>query len=163
MREDEYHTVFAVQAMADGMRARLENVTVTVWDDMGEFFDGPARDFRGWQGERIRSSNHLAVTAAFGSGGHVYLRWTLRSGCFPGDWTCTMTNVIEAGEKVTALAANLREFLHQGQAARIAWCRRCRARFPRRLAARARRCRCSRVSRDRSSSCPCTRPWSACW
>ncbi|EFE64757.1 conserved hypothetical protein [Streptomyces viridosporus ATCC 14672] len=49
-RADEYETVFAVEAVADGVRARLENVTVTVWDDMSEFFDGLACDFRGWEG-----------------------------------------------------------------------------------------------------------------
>ncbi len=81
-RADEYETVFAVEAVADGVRARLENVTVTVWDDMSEFFDGLARDFRGWEGERVWINNHLVVTATFGSGGHVYLDWTLRSGFF---------------------------------------------------------------------------------
>jgi hypothetical protein len=30
--------------------------------------------------------------------GHVYLCWTLRSGFFAGDWKCTVTTVIEAGE-----------------------------------------------------------------
>lgn len=113
-RTDEYETVFAVEAVADGVRARLENVTVTVWDDMGEFFDGLARDFRGWEGERVWVDNHLVVTAAFGSGGHVRLSWTLRSGLFPEDWECTVTTVIEAGEGMSAVAADLREFLRQG-------------------------------------------------
>ncbi|MDI9889240.1 DUF6228 family protein [Streptomyces sp. HNM0645] len=113
-RADEYETVFAVEAVADGVRARLENVTVTVWDDMSEFFDGLARDFRGWEEERVWSNNHLVVTATFGSGGHVYVDWTLRSGFFPGDWKCTVTTVIEAGEGMTAVAADLREFLGQG-------------------------------------------------
>ncbi|MEV5731262.1 DUF6228 family protein [Streptomyces pharetrae] len=67
-RADEYETVFAVEAVADGVRARLENVTVTVWDDMREFFDGLARDFRGWEGERVWINNHLVLTATFGSG-----------------------------------------------------------------------------------------------
>jgi hypothetical protein len=113
-RADEYETVFAVEAVADGVRARLENVTVTVWDDMSEFFAGLARDFRGWEGERVWTSNHLVLTATFGSGGHVHLDWTLRSGFFPGDWKCTVTTVIEAGEGMTAVAADLREFLGQG-------------------------------------------------
>ncbi|MGV9288246.1 DUF6228 family protein [Streptomyces sp. NPDC003719] len=30
-------------------------------------------DFRGWEGERVWSNNHLVVTAVFGSGGHVSL------------------------------------------------------------------------------------------
>ncbi|WP_035804309.1 DUF6228 family protein [Kitasatospora mediocidica] len=104
---------FAVEAIDDGVRARVETVTVTVWDGMSEFFDGLARDFRGWEGERTWVNNHLAVTATFGSGGHVYLGWTLRSGFFPGDWHCTVTTVIEAGEGMTAVAADLREFLRE--------------------------------------------------
>jgi hypothetical protein len=45
-RADEYESAFTVEAVADGMRAQLETVTVTVWDDMSAFFDGLARDFR---------------------------------------------------------------------------------------------------------------------
>ncbi|MFB6958003.1 DUF6228 family protein [Streptomyces sp. NPDC056309] len=47
-----------------GVRTRLETVTVTVWGNLGEFFDGLARDFRGWEGERVWANNHLVVTAA---------------------------------------------------------------------------------------------------
>ncbi|MFE5325373.1 DUF6228 family protein [Embleya sp. NPDC056575] len=109
----EYEVAFAVEAVDDGVRARLGTVTVTVWDDMGKFFDGLARDFRGWEGERVWVNNNLIVKAVFGSGGHVYLGWTLSSGFFPGDWSCTVTTVIEAGEGMTALAADLREFLRE--------------------------------------------------
>ncbi|WP_327075280.1 DUF6228 family protein [Kitasatospora purpeofusca] len=62
----EYEVAFGVEAVDDGVRARLEDVTVTVWDDMGGFFDGLARDFRGWEGERVWVNNHLVVTAGFG-------------------------------------------------------------------------------------------------
>nr|WP_202436923.1 DUF6228 family protein [Streptomyces sp. SID5910] len=113
-RADEYESAFAVEAVADGVRARLETVTVTAWDDMCAFFDALARDFRGWEGERVWSTNHLTVTAVFGSGGHVDLGWALRPGPFSGDWTCTVTTVIEAGEGMTAVAEDLRAFLHQG-------------------------------------------------
>ncbi|MFB7115870.1 DUF6228 family protein [Streptomyces sp. NPDC056190] len=34
--------------------------------------NGLARDFRGWEGERVRANNHLVVTASFRSGGHVH-------------------------------------------------------------------------------------------
>ncbi|MFF3957183.1 DUF6228 family protein [Streptomyces sp. NPDC001890] len=112
-RADEYEFAFAVEAIDDGVRARIESVTVTVWDNMSEFFDGLARDFRGWEGERVWGNNNLVVTATFGSGGHVYLGWTLRSGFFPGDWNCTVTTVIEAGEEMTAVAAELRAFLRE--------------------------------------------------
>ncbi|MCG8969076.1 DUF6228 family protein [Streptomyces sp. CL12-4] len=113
-RADEYESAFAVEAVADGLRARLETVTVTVWDDMSAFFDGLARDFRGWEGKRVWSTNHLVVTAVFGSGGRVSLGWTLRPDPFSEDWTCTVTTMIEAGERMTAVAEDLRTFLHQG-------------------------------------------------
>ncbi|MBD0694102.1 DUF6228 family protein [Streptomyces sp. CBMA123] len=112
-RAGEYEASFAVEAVADGVRARLESVAVTVWDRLDEFFDNLARDFRGWEGERVWVNNHLVVTATFGSGGHVYLSWTLRSGFFPEDWKCTVTNVVESGEGMTTLAADVREFLGQ--------------------------------------------------
>ncbi|MFJ3214013.1 DUF6228 family protein [Streptomyces flaveolus] len=98
-RADEYESAFAVEAVADGMRARLENVTVTVWDDMSAFFDGLARDFRGWEGERVWNTTHLVVTATFGSGGRVSLGWTLRPDPFSGDWTSTVTTMTRPGKE----------------------------------------------------------------
>ncbi|MFF0001397.1 DUF6228 family protein [Streptomyces avermitilis] len=99
-RADEYEVALAVEAVADGVRARFETVTATVWDDMGEFFDGLARDFRGWEGERVWANNHLVVTATFSPGGHVFLSWSLRSG-FPagldlrprGGTACTLRGI----------------------------------------------------------------------
>ncbi|WP_277751109.1 DUF6228 family protein [Streptomyces hoynatensis] len=58
-RVDEYETAFAVEAVAEGVRARLDTVTITSWDDMDAFFDGLARDFRGWAGERVWNGNNL--------------------------------------------------------------------------------------------------------
>lgn len=110
-RADEYEAAFTVEAVDAGVRARIERVTVTVWDAMDDFFDGLARDFRGWRGERVWITNQLVVAAVFGSGGHVLLSWTLRSGFAPEDWTCTVTTVVEAGEGMTAVAAGVREFL----------------------------------------------------
>lgn len=74
-----------MEAVDDGVSARLETVTLTVWPGTSELFDGLARDFRGWEGERVWGNNHLVVTATFGSGRHMYLGWTLRSGLVPGD------------------------------------------------------------------------------
>ncbi|WP_406134974.1 DUF6228 family protein [Streptomyces sp. NBC_01089] len=34
-------------------------------------------------------------------------------GLFPGDWTCTAMTVIEAGEGMTAVAADLQAFLRE--------------------------------------------------
>jgi hypothetical protein len=116
-RTDESEVVFAVEAVDDGLCARIEAVTVSAWDAAGyltEFLDGLARDFRGWEGERSWAGNELVVAVTFGSGGHVHLSWTLRAGVFSGGWECTVTTVIEAGEEPTSLVADVREFFRQG-------------------------------------------------
>ncbi|MEU5076073.1 DUF6228 family protein [Streptomyces asoensis] len=61
-RADEYETIFAAEAVADGMRARIENVTVTVWDDMSEFFNGLARDSVAGRGSG--SGSTISVTGS---------------------------------------------------------------------------------------------------
>ncbi|MET8629912.1 DUF6228 family protein [Kitasatospora sp. NPDC004669] len=117
-RVDEYEVVFAVEAVADGLRACIGSVTVSVWDGAGnlsDFLSGLARDFRGWEGERIWLNNRLVLTATFGAGGHVHLGWTLRFNVFTEDsWECTLTTTLEAGEQMSALAAEAQAFLHQG-------------------------------------------------
>lgn len=116
-RTDEFEVVFAVEAVDDGLRARVESVTVSAWDGAGyltEFLDGLARDFRGWEGERSWANNELVVAATFGSGGHVCLSWTLRADVFSNGWECTVTTTIEAGEELTTVAADVREFFCQG-------------------------------------------------
>lgn len=116
-RVDEHEVVFAVEAVADGLRARIDSVTVSVWNGAGDLIDflaELARDFRGWEGERVWLNNRLVLTAMFGAGGHVHLRWTLRLNPFTEDtWECSLTTTLEAGEQMTALANDARSFLHQ--------------------------------------------------
>ncbi|MFD8010740.1 DUF6228 family protein [Streptomyces sp. NPDC058955] len=117
-RVDEDEIAFAVEVMADGLCARLDSVSVSVWDragDLTEFLDGLARDFRGWEGERSWVTNRLVLTALFRSGGHVQLSWGLRSGIFAEDaWECSVTTTLEAGEQMSRVASDVRSFLHQG-------------------------------------------------
>jgi len=113
-RSDGYELAFSVEVMDGGLHALLDSVFVTVWDSMGEFFDGLARDFRGWEGTRVWTNNHLVVTATFGSGGYVCLGWTLRSDVFGNGWEATVSTVVEGGEEMTAVAADMRDFLGQG-------------------------------------------------
>jgi hypothetical protein len=116
-RTDENEVVFAGEAVTGDLRACIDTVTVSVWDgvgDLSDFLAGMARDFRGWEGERVWLNNHLILAATFGSGGHVHLTWTLRSGNFPEDWRCSLTTTLEAGEEMAVLAADARGFLHQG-------------------------------------------------
>ncbi|MFC9291002.1 DUF6228 family protein [Streptomyces sp. NPDC057052] len=70
-RADEHEFAFAVEGPSAAVRARLETVAVTAWNNMSEFFDGLARDFRGGGGERVWGSNHLtAVGQESGPAGH---------------------------------------------------------------------------------------------
>ncbi|MEU3607967.1 DUF6228 family protein [Streptomyces sp. NPDC035033] len=117
-RLDEHEAAFAMEAVADGLHARLDSVSVSVWDsagDLTEFLDALADDFRGWEGKRTWVTNQLALTATFHAGGHVQLRWDLRPGVFAEDsWTCSVTTTLEAGEQMSRLSSDLRSFLHQG-------------------------------------------------
>lgn len=52
------------------------------------------------------------MSAVFRSGGHVGLTWTVRP--WPraaGGWSASATTWLEAGEQMTALAADIRRFL----------------------------------------------------
>ncbi|MFE7096723.1 DUF6228 family protein [Streptomyces erythrochromogenes] len=117
-RVDDHEITFAVEVAADGLRARLDSVSASVWDragDLTEFLDGLARDFRGWEGDRAWVTNQLVLTAVFHSGGHVQLSWGLRPGMLAEDsWECSVTTTLEAGEQMSRVAADVRSFLHQG-------------------------------------------------
>ncbi|MGW2275294.1 DUF6228 family protein [Streptomyces yangpuensis] len=117
-RVDEHEITLAVEVVADGLRARLDSVSVSVWDragDLTEFLEGLAADFRGWEGERSWVTDRLVLTATFHSGGHVQLSWGLRFGIFAEDsWECSVTTTLEAGEHMSRVASDVRSFLHQG-------------------------------------------------
>ncbi|MFH7594315.1 DUF6228 family protein [Streptomyces racemochromogenes] len=117
-RLDEHEVAIAVEAVADGLRARLDAESISVWDragDLTDFLEGLAYDFRGWEGERTWVTNRLVLTATFQAGGHVQLRWALRAGVFAEDaWECSVTTTLEAGEQMSRLSSELRRFLHQG-------------------------------------------------
>ena len=115
--QDSIH--YAVEASAPGLSARVDEAVSAVWEpapDLPAFLNGLAEDFRGWSGERSWQSleRDLAITAVFRSGGHVGLAWTLRP--WPakhGGWSTTVTTWQEAGEQMTALAADVHAFLHE--------------------------------------------------
>jgi hypothetical protein len=113
----EYETTFAVDLHADGLDARIGEVSVTPWDSGGltGFMDGLAADFRGWAGTRSWAVNHLKLTAAFHSGGHVELCWTIMPWITRPDWEASLTTWIEGGQQMTELAAAISAFLTQAQ------------------------------------------------
>ncbi|MEI5008136.1 DUF6228 family protein [Streptomyces sp. PmtA] len=78
-----------------------------------------AADHQGWDGERRWQTDDrdLIVSAVFRSGGHVGLTWTLRP--WPkdaGGWSASVTTWLEAGEQMSALAADVRHFLAPSEA-----------------------------------------------
>ncbi|MEU8692768.1 DUF6228 family protein [Streptomyces sp. NPDC048665] len=106
---------YAVELRAPGLTARVNEVVAWVRDsDLAAFLEELAADYRGWDGERSWQTNDrdLTVSAVFRSGGHVGLTWTLRP--WPratGGWSASATTWLEAGEQMTALAADVRCFL----------------------------------------------------
>ncbi|WP_371657520.1 DUF6228 family protein [Streptomyces sp. NBC_00280] len=111
--EDSVH--YAVELRAPGLTACVNEVVTWTWDsDLALFLDELAADYRGWDDERTwrTDDRDLTVSAVFRSGGHVALTWTLRP--WPqaaGAWDASVTTWLEAGEQMTSLAADVRDFL----------------------------------------------------
>jgi hypothetical protein len=116
-RPDEDGVHYAIEASAPGLTARIDEAVAGIWGpDLAAFLDELAGDFRGWPGERTWHSldRDLTINAVFRSGGHVGLTWTLRP--WPGKyggWSASVTTWQEAGEQMTALASDIRAFLHR--------------------------------------------------
>ncbi|CAG6391966.1 DUF6228 family protein [Streptomyces cocklensis] len=113
--EDADCVHYAIEASAPGLNARLDGVAVWNWDaDLTSFLEGLARDFRGWDGERVWQTDEgdLTIKAVFRSGGHVGLTWVLRPRRTSlGSWDASVTTWLEAGEQMSALAGDVRHFL----------------------------------------------------
>ncbi|MET7365877.1 DUF6228 family protein [Streptomyces sp. NPDC005566] len=111
--QDSVH--YAVELRAPGLTARVDEVVAWAWDsDLAPFLGELAADFRGWDGERSwrTDDGDLTVSAAFRSGGHVGLTWTVRP--WPdavGGWSASVTTWLEAGEQMATLASGVRHFL----------------------------------------------------
>jgi len=112
---DKDETTFAVELHADGLDARIGEVSVIPWDSAGlaEFVDGLAADYRGWDGTRSWAASHLELTATFHSGGHVELGWTIRPWLMRPGWEASLTTWIEGGQQMSELATAIRAFLTQ--------------------------------------------------
>ncbi|MEU2112154.1 DUF6228 family protein [Streptomyces sp. NPDC019507] len=106
---------YAVEARAPALTARVNEVVAWTRDsDLARFLEELAADYQGWDGERRWQTDDrdLIVSAVFRSGGHVGLTWTLRP--WPkdaGGWSASVTTWLEAGEQMSALAADVRHFL----------------------------------------------------
>lgn len=111
---DPYTAGFAVEGRGAGLQVQLPGVEVYAWDEgwLPGFVGQLAEDYRGWDGERIWRTSHLSVRAVFHSGGHVALTWDLQPApVWVDTWLVSITTWVEAGEQMSGLAADLREFL----------------------------------------------------
>lgn len=76
--------------------------------DLAEFFEGMAREWRGWSGSRSWRSleGDLEITAEHHR--HVRLRVALRGDPYRSDWRVSATIELEPGEELSAAAAEVR-------------------------------------------------------
>ena len=97
----------------DGLTAQhvVVHHYATGFDDLLEFFDRLAEDWRGWTGERTFTSleGDLALTATHD--GHVQLRVTLRQSAIPDGWTAEAHIRLDPGEQLSRAVADLRQVL----------------------------------------------------
>jgi hypothetical protein len=111
---DQDGTGFFVEAQADGLRACVGPVEVSVWDRTGlpGFLTRLAENFRGWNGERTWHNNDLKVQAVFYSGGHVAVTWMLQPWNAGSEtWRASVTTWVEAGAQMSTLADDMHAFL----------------------------------------------------
>lgn len=114
-RPEDDRVLYAVEACAPGLTARVDDVAAWPWGaDLPRFLAELAADFQGWDGRRVWQTldRDLTVGAVFRSGGHVGLTWTLRPWrAASGRWEASVTTWLDAGEQMAALAADVRALL----------------------------------------------------
>ena len=117
---DGYAVHYAVELRAPGLSARLDGVVAWLGSPgLASFLDGLAADPRPWEGERSwrTDDRDLTVSAVFRSGGYLGLTWNLRPWRrAAGDWSASATTWLEAGEQMSAFAADIRHFLARERA-----------------------------------------------
>jgi hypothetical protein len=76
--------------------------------DLIDFFDGMARDWRGWRGVRTFSSLEGDLDLAATHDGHVRLRVVLRQSTVQDGWTAEARLRVEPGEQLSRIVEDLR-------------------------------------------------------
>lgn len=109
--EDAYVGRFVVDFSADGMSASVPVIVSAGGDQLVEFLESLAEDFRGWTGARHWRAleNQLAIEATWQSGGHVLMKVTIRPH-FGDQWAVTAHFVIDAGSSLQRLASDFATF-----------------------------------------------------
>ena len=94
------------------LRAEMLSASATIYalgfTDLAEFFDGMAKDWRGWSGSRTWRSleRDLEISAEYQR--HVLLRVGLRGDPYRSDWRATATIELDPGEQLSAAAQDVR-------------------------------------------------------
>ena len=78
------------------------------FDDLIEFFDRLAEDWRGFTGERTFTSLEGDLALAARHDGHVQLRVTLRQSTLPDGWTAEAHVRLDPGEQLSRVVEDLR-------------------------------------------------------
>jgi Family of unknown function (DUF6228) len=101
----------------DGLDAplRVSSHYATGFDELAEFFQGLAADWRGWPGDRIYASleHELRLTARHD--GHVRMAVELHQSSLPDGWSATGVLIIDPGEELTRAAKDVTELLSSPQ------------------------------------------------
>jgi hypothetical protein len=102
--------------MTASTTAGIDGVFADLGTTLSGFVEGLAADWRGWDGVRTWRSmeRELCLDARHDGLGHVSLGVTLRASVPNWDdtaWTARTVFLLEAGEEMTRLAADLAQFL----------------------------------------------------
>ncbi|WP_125811577.1 DUF6228 family protein [Actinoplanes sp. ATCC 53533] len=117
---DGYVYAIATELHEDGMTAatiaKVDGIYVDLATTLSGFMESLAADWQGWDGIRTWQSlgRELTIDARHDGRGQVSLGVTLRAPGLDRDdtaWSATTTFVVEAGEEMTRLAADLTHFL----------------------------------------------------
>ncbi|WP_188830702.1 DUF6228 family protein [Nocardia camponoti] len=108
---DEVHVDVALTG--DGLNATCGALLFSPWEraEICDYFDRLVADFAGWSGQRDWGNSNLRVTATFTPGGHVRLDWTVIATLTRPTWQARLSTWVEAGEKMSHMAADIRSFL----------------------------------------------------
>lgn len=111
---DEYVPYWCIELLADGFSAVRHDIALIGTPALAEFVAELADAFEGWQGIRTwcNADGDFRLEARHERGGHVRLGWHITTGWVVvrrGAWTASATVVLEAGEEMRQLAADIAE------------------------------------------------------
>jgi hypothetical protein len=104
----------AARLAVPGLTAELPRVTANyavVFQDLIDFLSGMARDWRGWNGERVYESLEGELRLIGSYNRHVKIVATLRQSTVEDGWSATGTFTVDPGEQMSKVASDVSELL----------------------------------------------------